>query len=230
MGKSLCDIEARELPFRVGEEKVIFHMCKSMRKPNSNEVCSFVDLVIDAFVEDTSATINVGDMLDDILLNFDDDKMDGFMECVNSFQGMVNANRTDWSKKLDDALRAYRSAYKTPIGISPYWLVLGKACHLPVGLVHKAMWYLKKFNLDWDVATNLRITHLNELDEFRLRMFPGKLKSKWSGPFEIFGVTPFGALDLKNKNNKVFRVNGHWVKHYFGKAGDGHVVAVIHFT
>lgn len=51
----------------------------------------------------------------------------------------------------------------------------------------------------------------------RLRMFPGKLKSKWSGPFEIVSVTPIGALDLKNKKNEVFRVNGNRVKHYLDK-------------
>ncbi|XP_070045923.1 uncharacterized protein [Nicotiana tomentosiformis] len=46
--------------------------------------------------------------------------------------------------------------------------------------------------------------------------------------FTRFGVTPFGALDLKNKNDEVFRVNGHRVKHYLGQADDGHVVALIH--
>ncbi|XP_070049855.1 uncharacterized protein [Nicotiana tomentosiformis] len=107
------------------------------------------------------------------------------------------------------------------------------------------MWALKKLNLDWDAAANLWVSHLNALDEFcqikefkvgnlvllfnsRLKMFPGKLKSKWSGPFEIVGVTPFDALDLKNKNDKVFRVNGHRVKHYLVKVDDGHVVAAIH--
>ncbi|XP_070015484.1 uncharacterized protein [Nicotiana sylvestris] len=64
----------------------------------------------------------------------------------------------------------------------------------------------------------------------RLRMFPGKLKSKWSDLFEIMGVTPFGAFYLKNKNNKIFRVNGNRVKHYLGKVGESHVVAILNFN
>ncbi|XP_070013889.1 uncharacterized protein [Nicotiana sylvestris] len=62
----------------------------------------------------------------------------------------------------------------------------------------------------------------------QLRLFPGKLKSKWSGPFEVVLVTLFGALDFKNKNGKIFRVSGHRVKHYPGKFDDSHVVAMIH--
>ncbi|XP_070022839.1 uncharacterized protein [Nicotiana sylvestris] len=84
-------------------------------------------------------------------------------EIKSNLSKTVNANRTDWSKKLDDALWAYKSAYKIPIGLFPYRLVFQKSCHLPMELEHKAMWALNKLNLDWDVATNLQV---NELDEF----------------------------------------------------------------
>ncbi|XP_070034626.1 uncharacterized protein [Nicotiana tomentosiformis] len=59
MGKAFCDVEARELIFRVGDEQVVFHVCTSMRQPNSKEVCSFVDFMTDVIIDDTSATINV---------------------------------------------------------------------------------------------------------------------------------------------------------------------------
>ncbi|GJV71188.1 reverse transcriptase domain-containing protein [Tanacetum coccineum] len=55
----------------------------------------------------------------------------------------VGENRASWSDKLDDALWAFRTAYKTPIGCTPYKLVYGKACHLPIELEHKAYWALK---------------------------------------------------------------------------------------
>nr|GEY76289.1 reverse transcriptase domain-containing protein [Tanacetum cinerariifolium] len=60
----------------------------------------------------------------------------------------ADKNRTSWSDKLDDALWAFRSAYKTPIRCTPYKLVYGKACHLPIELEHKAYWALKHANFD----------------------------------------------------------------------------------
>nr|GEY68910.1 reverse transcriptase domain-containing protein [Tanacetum cinerariifolium] len=68
----------------------------------------------------------------------------------------VGENRASWSDNLDDALRAFRIAYKTPIGCTPYKLVYGNACHLPVELEHKAYWALKHANFDLKTAGDHR--------------------------------------------------------------------------
>ncbi|KAM1347280.1 hypothetical protein ACFX2H_036232 [Malus domestica] len=79
----------------------------------------------------------------------------------------VNAGRKDWSVKLNNALWAYRSAYKTLIGMSPFRLVYGKACHLPMELEHKAYWAIKELNYAYDAAREKRKLQLHELEELR---------------------------------------------------------------
>nr|GFB59321.1 reverse transcriptase domain-containing protein [Tanacetum cinerariifolium] len=82
------------------------------------------------------------------------------------------------SNKLDDALWAFRKAYKTPIGCTPYKLMYGKACHLPIKLEHKAYWALKQANFDLAIAGDHRKIQLNELNELRDHAYENSLIDK----------------------------------------------------
>nr|GEV93326.1 reverse transcriptase domain-containing protein [Tanacetum cinerariifolium] len=76
-----------------------------------------------------------------------------FRICVDQIiRRTVGENRASWSDKLDDALWVFHTAFKTPIGCTPYKLVYGKSCHLPIELEHKAYWALKHANFDLKTA------------------------------------------------------------------------------
>nr|GEV45303.1 reverse transcriptase domain-containing protein [Tanacetum cinerariifolium] len=168
---------------------------------------------------------------------------------------MVGENRALWSDKLEDALWAFRTAFKTHVGCTPYRLVYGKACHLPLELEHKAFWALKHANFDLKTAGDHRKLQLNELSELRnqayensliykkktkklhdakiknrifnvgdqvllfnsrLKIFSGKLKSRWSGPFIISEIYPYETPKLTHSDGSNFKVNCHRLKHYHG--------------
>ncbi|XP_016730775.1 uncharacterized protein [Gossypium hirsutum] len=80
---------------------------------------------------------------------------------------MVNPTRKDWSSRLDENLWAYHTTFKTPLGMSPFKLVYGKPCHLPVELEYKTFWAIKKLNMDWVASRHKRLLEQNEMEEFR---------------------------------------------------------------
>ncbi|GKF91882.1 reverse transcriptase domain-containing protein, partial [Tanacetum coccineum] len=87
----------------------------------------------------------------------------------------VEENRASWSDRLDDALWAFLTAYKTPIGCTPYKLVYGNPCHLPIELEHRAYWALKHANFDLKTAGDHRKLQLNELNELRNQAYENSL-------------------------------------------------------
>nr|GEX36905.1 reverse transcriptase domain-containing protein [Tanacetum cinerariifolium] len=93
---------------------------------------------------------------------------------------MMGENRASWSDKLEDALWAFRIAFKTSISCTPYRLVYGKACHLPLELEHKAYWALKHTNFDLKTAGDHRKLQLNDLNELQRtkKLHDDKIKNR----------------------------------------------------
>ena len=101
------------------------------------------------------------------------------LEIKGILEKLVGPNRKDGALKLDDALWAYQTSYKTLIRTTPFRLMYGKSCHLPVELEHKAWWALTKLNFDLEANKKKRLAQLRELEELRLDAFQSaKLQGK----------------------------------------------------
>ncbi|GJT04478.1 reverse transcriptase domain-containing protein [Tanacetum coccineum] len=87
------------------------------------------------------------------------------------FEKTVKDNSAIWSRKLDDVMWAFRTAYKTPTGTTSYKLVYGKNCHLPFKIEHRAYWALKNCNPDLIVAGEKQMFQLHELDELKHQVY-----------------------------------------------------------
>nr|GEY50734.1 reverse transcriptase domain-containing protein [Tanacetum cinerariifolium] len=136
----------------------------------------------------------------------------------------IRENRASLSDKLDDALWAFRTAYKTPIGCTLYKLVYGKV-KVQLNELHdqayeNSLIYKEKTKRLHDSKIKDRVFNIGDrvlLFNIRQKIFSSKLTYRWSGPFTTSHVFPYGTVELSQPDGPNFKVNGHRLKHYFGE-------------
>nr|GEW88900.1 reverse transcriptase domain-containing protein [Tanacetum cinerariifolium] len=145
-----------------------------------------------------------------------------FKICVDQvIRRAVGENRASCPDKHDDALWAFRTTYKTPIGSGDHRKVqINELNELHDQAYENSLIYKEKTKRLHDSKIKNRIFNIGDrvlLFNSRLKIFSGKLKSRWSGPFTISQVYPYGTVEFSQPDEPNFKVNGHRVKHYFGE-------------
>nr|GEZ29552.1 hypothetical protein [Tanacetum cinerariifolium] len=131
----------------------------------------------------------------------------------------VGKNRASWSDKLDDALWAFRTAYKTPIGSGDHRKVqINKLNELRDRGYENSLIYMEKTKRLHESKIKNCVFNIDDrllLFNSRLKIFFGKLKSCWSGPFTISQVYHYDIVELSQPDGPNFKFNGYRLKHYF---------------
>nr|GFC45622.1 reverse transcriptase domain-containing protein [Tanacetum cinerariifolium] len=124
----------------------------------------------------------------------------------------VGDNHASWSNKLDDALWAFPSNHRK--------VKINELNELRDQAYENSLIYKEKSKRLHDSKIKNRVFNIGDrvlLFNSRLKIFSGKLKSRWFGPFTISRVFPYGTVELTQPNGPNFKVNGHRLKHYFGE-------------
>ncbi|GJT70240.1 reverse transcriptase domain-containing protein [Tanacetum coccineum] len=156
----------------------------------------------------------------------------------------VGYNPKNWSEKLDDVLRAFRTAYKTPTRCTPLRLVYGKAlknCFMKLnelmelrdGAYENTKIYKEKTKRWHDFRfrgdKNFKVGDKVLLFNSRFKMHPGKLKSRWYGPNVVKTVYPYGTIEIIDRNRISFKVNRQRLMKYHDEYTDAEDKEVVEF-
>ncbi|XP_058002337.1 uncharacterized protein LOC131179495 [Hevea brasiliensis] len=274
---ALIDVKVKKLTLKVRDDQLVFNINNTMKKHHSKADSYLSINIIDELVEEHFKKRYAKDPLENCLvhegsINHDNPHVAAFAQHLESSPPFISASILQLAQKEEVEIKQpsfkeedapnvelkqlpsqFRTAYKTPIGTTPFRLVYGKSCYLLIELKHKAYLAIQTLNFDLKQASERRLLQLNELEELRrdayenaciykertkawhdrhirkkefkegdlvllfnsiLKMFPGKLKSRWTSSYRVVRIFPHGAVELWSERSGNFKVNGHRLKHY----------------